>query len=85
MKKLLLIVSLLLLAGCSSSQTWGWYVIDPTTASGWINVKFLISGMGATIQISLIAAAVSIIIGLLVALPGLSEKRGWRLGIPSWN
>ncbi|WP_209506840.1 MULTISPECIES: amino acid ABC transporter permease [unclassified Ruegeria] len=79
MKKLLLIVPLLLLAGCSSSQTWGWYVIDPTTASGWVNVKFLISGMGATIQISLIAAAMSIVIGLLVALPGLSEKRGWRL------
>lgn len=78
MKKLLLIVPLLL-TGCSSSQTWGWYVIDPTTASGWINVKFLISGMGATIQISLIAAAMSIVVGLLVALPGLSEKRGWRL------
>ncbi len=79
MKKLLLIVPLLLLAGCSSSQTWGWYVIDPTTPSGWTNVKFLISGMGATIQISLIAAVLSIAIGLLVALPGLSEKRGWRL------
>lgn len=78
MKKLLLILPLLLLAGCSSSQTWGWYVIDPTTASGWTNVKFLISGMGATIQISLIAAVLSIVIGLLVALPGLSEKRSWR-------
>ncbi len=79
MKKLLLFVPLFLLAGCSSSQTWGWYVIDPTTQSGWTNVKFLISGMGATIQISLIAAVMSIAIGLLVALPGLSEKRGWRL------
>ncbi len=79
MKKLLLFVPLFLLAGCSSSQTWGWYVIDPTTQSGWTNVKFLISGMGATIQISLIAAVMSIVIGLLVALPGLSEKRGWRL------
>ncbi len=79
MKKLLLFVPLFLLAGCSSSQTWGWYVIDPTTQSGWTNVKFLISGMGATIQISLIAAVMSIVIGLLVALPGLSERRGWRL------
>ncbi len=79
MKKLLLVTPLLLLAGCSSSQTWGWYVIDPTTASGWINVKFLISGMWATIQISLIAAVLSIVVGLMVALPGLSEKRGWRL------
>jgi len=79
MKKLLLILPLLFLTGCSSSQTWGWYVIDPTTPAGWTNVKFLISGMGATIQISLIAAVLSIVIGLLVALPGLSEKRGWRL------
>ncbi|WP_419739455.1 amino acid ABC transporter permease [Ruegeria sp.] len=78
-KKALLLIPLLLLAGCSSSQTWGWYVIDPRTDSGWTNVKFLISGMGATILISLIAAALSIVIGLLVALPGLSEKRGWRL------
>ncbi len=80
MNRALLLLPLLLLAvGCSSSQTWGWYVIDPTTESGWTNVKFLISGMGATIQISLIAASLSIVIGLVVALPGLSEKRGWRL------
>lgn len=79
MKKLLLIAPFLLLAGCSSSQTWGWYVIDPTTQAGWTNVKFLISGMWATIQISLIAAVLSIVVGLMVALPGLSEKRGWRL------
>lgn len=70
---------LVLVAGCSSSQNWGWYVIDPTTESGWTNVKFLVSGMGATIQISLIAAVLSIGIGLIVALPSLSEKRGWRL------
>ncbi len=80
MKRALLPLSVLLLAaGCASSQNWGWYVIDPTTESGWTNVKFLISGMGATIQISLIAAALSIVIGLIVALPSLSEKRAWRL------
>ncbi len=80
MKRAFLPLSVLLLAaGCSSSQNWGWYVIDPTTESGWTNVKFLVSGMGATIQISLIAAALSIVIGLIVALPSLSEKRAWRL------
>ncbi|WP_171208295.1 MULTISPECIES: amino acid ABC transporter permease [unclassified Ruegeria] len=79
MRNFLLFAVFALLAGCSSSQTWGWYVINPTTDAGWTNVKFLISGMGATILISLIAAALSIVIGLLVALPGLSEKRGWRL------
>jgi len=78
-KWIILSLSFVLLAGCSSSATWGWYVINPTTESGWINVRFLISGMGDTIAISLIAAIVSIIVGLLVALPGLSSNRWWRL------
>ena len=80
MKKTGLALLLLLgLAGCSSSGNWGWYVIDPTTNSGWTNIKFLVSGMGDTILISIIAAAISIILGLLVALPGQSSKRGWRI------
>lgn len=72
---------LLTLAGCSSSTAWGWYVIDPRTNSGWINIKFLVSGMSATIQISLIAAAISIMLGLIVVLPGLSSR--WWLRILS--
>jgi len=67
------------LAGCASSSTWGWYVIDPTTPQGWVNVKFLISGMWATILVSVIAAVISIVLGLLVALPGLSSRWGIRL------
>lgn len=70
---------LLMLTGCSSSATWGWYVINPMTPSGWINIKFLINGMGATILISLIAAAISIALGLMVALPGLSSRRWLRI------
>jgi len=78
MKKwIFLSLSLLVLAGCSSSATWGWYVIDPTKPSGWINVKFLISGIGDTILISVIAAVISIAVGLLVALPGLSSR--WQV------
>lgn len=80
MKKLgLALLVLLGLSGCGSSGTWGWYVIDPTTASGWVNIKFLVSGMGNTILISVIAAAISIVLGLIVALPGQSTKRGWRI------
>ncbi|UWQ77150.1 amino acid ABC transporter permease [Leisingera sp. M658] len=78
-KTLILLLPLLALAGCSSSSTWGWYVINPMTASGWVNVKFLISGMGDTILISVIAAAISIGLGLIVALPGLAKSRGWRM------
>lgn len=75
--KIILIISLpvLLLTGCASSSTWGWYVINPMTSSGWTNIKFLAGGMGDTILISLIAAGLSIFSGLIVALPGLSHRR----------
>ena len=80
MKKLFIPLALLLmLSGCSASGNWGWYVIDPRTAGGWTNIKFLISGMGATILISVIAAAISIVLGLIVALPGQSNNRWLRL------
>lgn len=75
----LLIFALLFLSSCSSSGSWGWYVIDPRTPGGWTNIKFLISGMGATISISIIAAVCSIVIGLIVALPGQSANRWLRL------
>lgn len=72
--------ALLLLAGCAgSSVTWGWYVINPMTPQGWINVRFLINGMGATVLLSLIAASISIVLGLIVALPGLSKRRWVRM------
>ena len=80
MKKLVAFSFLLFfLSGCSSSTAWGWYVIDPRTKSGWINIKFLVSGMSSTIQISLIAAVFSIILGLIVVLPGLSSRWYLRL------
>lgn len=79
MKKLFAICSLLLVSGCGNSGTWGWYVIDPTTTGGLANIKFLLNGFGATILLSVIAAVMSMIIGLLVALPGMSENRWIRL------
>jgi polar amino acid transport system permease protein len=79
MRIFLTLTALLLLTGCSSSSTWGWYVINPMTETGWINIRFLINGMGATILLSLIAAIISILLGLMVALPGLSERRWLRV------
>ena len=80
MKKITFSMALLLvLAGCGTSGTWGWYVINPATANGWVNIKFLVSGMGSTILISILAATISIVLGLVVALPGQSAKRGWRI------
>lgn len=80
MKRFLPFAALLLLAGCAAQPgNWGWYVIDPTTKAGWTNIQFLMRGFSSTIQVSLLAAAASIIIGLLVALPSLSPSRWVRL------
>ena len=62
---------LLLLTGCSSSGTWGWYVIDPTTKQGYNNIRFLINGFGATILLSIIAAVLSMLQATLT-LPGIA-------------
>ena len=78
MKKILIpAAALLLLPGCSNN--WGWYVVDPTTTSGWNNLKFMASGAYYTIVMSVTAILISVVVGLLVALPGLSDKRGWRM------
>lgn len=79
MKNLLLIAGLVLLSGCASNTNWGWYVVNPMNPGGWVNIKFLIGGMGATIVISLIAAVISIALGLVVALPGLASRRWLRI------
>jgi polar amino acid transport system permease protein len=67
----------LLLSGCSGN--WGWYVVDPTTPTGMTNLKFMASGAYNTILMSVTAISISVVVGLLVALPGLSTKRGWRM------
>ena len=64
------------LGGCS--QNWGWYVVNPATPSGQKNLKFLIDGLYYTLALSLTAICISIIVGLLIALPGLSTRRTSR-------
>ncbi len=60
------------LSGCSAN--WGWYVIDPTLENGNINLRFLLSGLSETIKLTVTAISISIVLGLLVALPGLTER-----------
>ena len=77
MARILIIVATgLLLSACSAN--WGWYVVDPSTDTGFNNLRFLLSGMYYTIALSLTAIVISIIVGLLVALPGLSERPALR-------
>ncbi|MDA8747854.1 amino acid ABC transporter permease [Litoreibacter sp.] len=80
LKTIIAFVALLVLTGCNSAPgTWGWYVIDPSTTSGYNNIRFLLNGFGATILLSLIAAFMSMAIGLIVVLPGMSANRWIRL------
>ncbi len=61
-----------ILSGCS--DRWGWYVVNPTTPSGWTNLTFLMSGLWYTILLSVTAIAISVVLGLLIALPGLAKN-----------
>ncbi|MFK7854641.1 MAG: amino acid ABC transporter permease [Granulosicoccus sp.] len=62
----------LLLSGCGGQLQW--YVISPMTESGRANLKFLLGGLKYTLLLSITAILISIVIGLLVALLGLSKN-----------
>lgn len=70
--RILLAATTPLLAGCGAG--WGWYVVLPTTAQGRANLLFLLDGMVWTMALSATAITISIGLGLLVALPGLTAR-----------
>ncbi|MDH3235528.1 MAG: amino acid ABC transporter permease [Alphaproteobacteria bacterium] len=72
----LLIGIAFLLAGCSAN--WGWYVISPETETGRNNLLFLIGGFRATIELSITAFGLSLILGLIFSLMGLYGVRALR-------
>ena len=71
--RLLGLFSLLMLGGCADN--WGWYVVNPATEAGRQNLAFLIDGLYYTMALSVTAISISICLGLIVALPGLSARR----------
>ena len=71
-------IVLLNLAGCSGSYTWAWYVISPTHPQGQTNLLFTKGLVDDAVAISSIV--LSIVLGLIVVLPGLS-KRPWARAI----
>ena len=75
MKFIKYLVLFLTLQGCNSDYQWGWNIIDPSTVDGLTNLKFLISGITITIYISVISIILAMIIGLVVALPSLSNNK----------
>jgi polar amino acid transport system permease protein len=71
------LLTLFALAGCSGN--WGWYVVNPTTPAGQRNLWFLLDGLYYTIALSVTAIAISVLLGLLVDLPGLARQRPPRV------
>jgi His/Glu/Gln/Arg/opine family amino acid ABC transporter permease subunit len=69
----------ILLAGCGETYTWGWHVVSPTLERGRGNIAFLLSGLGYTVAVALCAITISVVLGLFVALPGLSSNRFARM------
>lgn len=73
-------LALTLLGGCAaassegSSYTWGWYIFNPLQDKGASNLRFLVSGLTDTVLVSLSAIVVSVVLGLLVAMAGLSSR-----------
>jgi len=74
MRLSLLVFSCLLLVGCSGNSNLQWYVVSPATEAGRTNLLFLLGGLKYTIALSVTAIVISIVVGLLVALPGISAN-----------
>jgi polar amino acid transport system permease protein len=62
------------------SYSWGWFVVSPWTEKGQGNLAFLVSGLGWTVALAVTAITFSVLIGLLVAIAGLSRARLLRIG-----
>tara|TARA_B110000971_G_scaffold213475_1_gene244372 strand:+ start:643 stop:1383 length:741 start_codon:yes stop_codon:yes gene_type:complete len=73
-KKLILLLPLML-TSCSTKHEWAWYILSPDRVNGLTNLKFLLSGMGLTIYISIISMIISIILGFIVAIPSLAKNK----------
>jgi len=71
--------AVLFLAGCQRSDYhWGWYEVSPFTDQGSTHLAFLATGLEMTVALSLVSITVSVAMGLLIALPGISAAPGWR-------
>ena len=75
MKFIKYLVFFLILRGCGNNYEWGWYILSPNNIEGLTNLKFLISGITTTIYISVVSIILAMIIGLIVALPSLSNSK----------
>ncbi|MDE0758703.1 MAG: amino acid ABC transporter permease [Pseudomonadales bacterium] len=79
---LLVVATLAMVSGCTGSGdngNWGWYVVSPATGQGMTNIKFLLGGLKDTIILSLASIVLAMVLGFLIALPGIAANRTARV------
>ena len=74
MRNLLFLLLILPLSSCNG-QELGWFILSPNNVEGLTNLKFLLSGMGVTIYISVISIIISMVVGFVVAIPSLAKNK----------
>ena len=74
MKKIFFLLLLLPLNSCGKNEL-DWLILSPNNIEGLTNLRFLLSGLTTTIYISLVSIVISMIIGLIVAIPSLAKSK----------
>ena len=74
MKNIFFLLLLIPLTSCTD-QELSWFIISPNNVEGLTNLKFLLSGLTTTIYISVISIVISMILGLIVAIPSLAKNK----------
>ena len=75
MKNFIFLLLILLFLNSCSKQELDWLILSPNNLDGLTNLKFLVSGFTTTIYISLVSILISIILGLLIAIPSLAKNK----------
>jgi len=73
-KNIFFLLLLIPLTSCTD-QELGWFIISPNNIEGLTNLKFLLSGLTTTIYISIISIIISMVLGLIVAIPSLAKNK----------
>ena len=74
MKNIFFLLLIIPLSSCTG-QELGWFIISPTNIEGLTNLKFLLSGLTTTIFISVVSIVISMVLGLIVAIPSLAKSK----------
>ena len=74
MKNIFFLLLIFPLTSCTD-QELGWFIISPNNIEGLTNLKFLLSGLTTTIYISVVSITISMLLGLIVAIPSLAKNK----------